>query len=75
MLSTSIRHGDLVIDFDSAGWVQITRQSTAQSIQVSTTEWVFLLKCADLRGWPMAPPGTTLPQIDPESGRLIQDIM
>ena len=56
MLSTSIRHGDLVIDFDSAGWVQITRQSTAQTIQMSVSEWGFLLKCVDIRGWPCAPP-------------------
>ncbi len=57
MIATSIRHSDLVIDFDSAGWIQITRQSTMASVQVSASEWIFILKCADLRGWPVAPPG------------------
>lgn len=56
MLNTSIRHGDLVVDFDSAGWVQIARQSNAACVQLSQTEWIFILKCAELRGWPMAPP-------------------
>jgi hypothetical protein len=56
MLSTSIRHGDLVIDFDSEGWVQISRQSNAMSIQLSKSEWTFLLKCVDLRGWPTCAP-------------------
>lgn len=61
MLSTSVRHADLVIDFDSAGWVQITRQSNCQVVQLSESEWVFLLKCAELRGWPVAPPPGTCP--------------
>lgn len=56
MLSTSVRHGDLVIDFDSAGWVQVTRQSNGMSIQLSQSEWAFVLKVADLRGWPVVPP-------------------
>jgi hypothetical protein len=60
VLSTSIRHGDLVIDFDSGGWVQLTRQSNGQSIQLSVSEWVLLLKCAEFRGWPCAPPGVAL---------------
>ncbi len=56
MIGTSIRHGDLVIDFDGAGWVQITRQSNAACIQLSETEFIFLVKCSEIRGWPMAPP-------------------
>lgn len=56
MLATSIRHGDLAIDFDSEGWVQITRQSNGSAVQLSVSEWIFLLQCAALRGWPMAPP-------------------
>jgi hypothetical protein len=61
MLSTSVRHADLVIDFDAGGWVQITRQSTGHSIHLSQSEWVFLLKVADLRGWPVAPPAPVVP--------------
>jgi hypothetical protein len=56
MHATSIRHADLVVDFDASGWVQVTRQSTGHSIQLSQSEWIFLLKVADLRGWPVAPP-------------------
>lgn len=68
MISTTIRHGDLVVDFDAAGWVQITRQSNAQCIQISTSEWVFLLKCAELRGWPMSPPGVEMLPLDRSYG-------
>lgn len=55
-LSTSIRHGDLVIDFDSAGWVQLTRQSNAMAIQLSKSEFAFLQACAQLANWPVVPP-------------------
>jgi hypothetical protein len=62
MLASSHRHGDLVVDFDSAGWVQITRQSNGQSIQLSESEWIYLMKLAELRGWPVAPlPGVAIP--------------
>jgi len=57
MLATTIRHGDLAVDFDAQGWVQLARQSNGSTIQLSQSEWIFLLKCADLRGWPIAPPG------------------
>lgn len=56
MLATSIRHGDLVIDLEPNGDVQVTRQSNAQAIRLSTSEWAYLLKVADLHGWPIAPP-------------------
>lgn len=56
MIATSISHGDLKIDFDSAEWVQITRQSNGTAVQLSISEWNFLLQCAYLRGWPTVPP-------------------
>jgi hypothetical protein len=56
MLATSIRHGDLVIDYDPDGSVRITRQSNAMAIQLSRSEWTFVLRTADLAGWPIAPP-------------------
>jgi hypothetical protein len=68
MLATSIKHGDLCVDFDPAGWVQVTRQSNAGCIQLSQTEWVFLMKCAELRGWPMAPPAINGVVASPDFG-------
>jgi len=56
MIATHIRHGDLVIDMDSCGDVQIVRQSTGQAIRLSLTEWNYLCQIAELHGWPIAPP-------------------
>lgn len=59
MLSTHIRHGDLVIDMDADGDVQIVRQSTGHSIRLSVSEWTYLMVVADLHGRPVAPPADT----------------
>lgn len=59
MLSTHIRHGDLVIDMDGEGDVQIVRQSTGQAIRMSISEWTYLMLVADLHGRPIAPPADT----------------
>jgi hypothetical protein len=56
MLSTHVRHGDLVIDMDASGEVQITRQSNAAAIRLSFSEWLYLQRVANLHGWPMCPP-------------------
>lgn len=56
MLPTSIRHGDLVIDYQADGCVQIVRQSNATGIVLSVSEWTFIQKVLDLQGWPVAPP-------------------
>lgn len=51
-----IRYGDLVLEWNEAGDLSITRQSTAQRLVLSITEWQTLLKAAELHGWPVAPP-------------------
>lgn len=56
MLTTSIRHGDLVIDIESDRSVRIVRQSNAQSIELSYSEWIYVLKVAEIHDWPVAPP-------------------
>ena len=56
MIATSIRHGDLVIDMDTNGEVQIVRQSTGQGVRLSVSEWRYLIAVADLHGWPVVPP-------------------
>jgi hypothetical protein len=48
------------VDFDANGTVQITRQSNATAVQLSKSEWIFLLKVADIQGWPVAPPTDVL---------------
>jgi hypothetical protein len=56
MLTTHIRHGDLVIDMEKDGDVQIVRQSTGQAIRLSLTEWHYLILVAELHGHGIAPP-------------------
>lgn len=56
MLATNIRHGDLVIDMEPNGDVQIVRQSDMTAIRLSLTEWTYLMAVADIHGWPVAPP-------------------
>jgi hypothetical protein len=56
VLPTFIRHGDLVLEFEGDGSLRITRQSNAQAVQVSSSEWIYLLKVAELHDWPIAPP-------------------
>lgn len=56
MLSTTIKHGDLVIDMMPDGSVQITRQSDMSVIRISLSEWNYLLLVACIHGWPVAPP-------------------
>jgi hypothetical protein len=56
MISTHIRHGDIVIDMDTTGDVQIVRQSTAECIRLSLSEWEYLVLVADLHGRPILPP-------------------
>jgi hypothetical protein len=56
MLTTTIRHGDLVIDVEPERAIRITRQSTAQAVEVSPTEWRYILRVAELHDFPMAPP-------------------
>jgi len=62
--SLSVRQGDLVIDFDAAGWVQVTRQSNGMAVQLSKSEFNFLLACCQLRNWPLIPVGTVAPDLD-----------
>jgi hypothetical protein len=54
----TVKYGDLCIEWDDKGNMQFTRQSDMQAIRLSASEWVFLLKVAELRGWPVAPPGS-----------------
>ena len=55
MLTTNVRHGDLVIDFEVDGSVRIVRQTTAEAIQLSPTEWLYLIRLAEVLDFPMAP--------------------
>lgn len=56
MLATTLRHGDLVVDSLGDGSVRLTRQSTMETIYLSGTEWILLVKVSELFGWPTAPP-------------------
>lgn len=56
MLATTIKHGDLVIDMNSDGSVQVTRQSDMMAIRLSLSEWNYLVMIAGIHGWPVAPP-------------------
>jgi len=56
MLETTIKHGDVRIDLMSDGGVRITRQSTMEGIRLSTSEWLYVLRLAEIQDMPPAPP-------------------
>jgi hypothetical protein len=59
---TCIRHGDLVIDFNADGSVQLARKSNMTAIVLSITEWVFILKLCEIHDWPVAAPANIHPE-------------
>jgi hypothetical protein len=63
MLSTNITHGDLQIDFNNDGSVQLTRKSNGNAIVLSTTEAEYIKKVWELHEWPIAPPMCVDPNI------------
>ena len=63
MLATTIRHGDLVVDLQESGAVQIVRQSNATGVVLSLSEWQYLILLADIHGWPICPPNKTQPEV------------
>jgi hypothetical protein len=69
MLATSIRHGDLVLDYESDGSVRMTRQSNAMAIQLSISEWGFVQATAQLAGWPVVAPHELQRVIDSIHGK------
>jgi hypothetical protein len=56
MLETTIEHGDVCIDLMSDGGVRITRQSTMEGIHLSTSEWLCVLRIAEIQDMLPAPP-------------------
>lgn len=58
MTPTFVKRGDFVIETLDDGVVRITRQSTAQAVELTISEWGFLLQVADLIGLPTSPPIT-----------------
>jgi hypothetical protein len=56
MLTTTIHHGDLVIDWQSDESLRIIRQSNGQAIELSCSEWAYIMRAAELHDWPVAPP-------------------
>ena len=65
MLATSVKHGDLMIDMQTDGSVNVVRQSDMSHIILSLTEWRYLLMVAELHGWPIAPPLPTFQESAP----------
>lgn len=55
MISTTITHGKLSIDFRSDGAVVISSHECGGSIIMSPTEFAFFCEASKLRGWPAAP--------------------
>lgn len=64
MLTTTIRHGDLVIEFLEDHAVQIVRQSNGNAIRLSSSEWLLLCKITEILGWPAAPPIDPMPKVN-----------
>lgn len=55
----TVTYSNLSISWDATGTMTIARTDLPQSIQLTASEWVLLLKVAELRGWPVCPPQTT----------------
>lgn len=55
MKPVTIRSDPMSVDCDMRGVITISRTDVAQSIQVSQTEWAWLMRAAELFGWPHTP--------------------
>ena len=53
---TFLRRGDLTLDWQPNGCVRLVRESTMQWVELSVTEWTFLVRSAELVGWPTVSP-------------------
>jgi hypothetical protein len=53
----TVTYSSLSISWDATGTMTIARTDAPQSIQITVSEWVLLMKIAELRGWPVAAPG------------------
>lgn len=51
-----VRYGPLTLEWNEPGDLRIIRADNGQHIELSLTEWILLLKVAELHGWPVAPP-------------------
>lgn len=56
----TINYGPLYIQFERNATVLITRNDASQAIQLSLSEFMWMLKAAELHGWPIAPPSQFL---------------
>lgn len=60
MLIGYVRLGHLLVEWTESGDVRVVRQDNGQHIELSSSEWVYLLRVMELRGWPIAPPQSAL---------------
>lgn len=56
MLASTINHGELCLDLQSNGSVTITRRTTGQTVQLSSSELRYFVAILQVHGWPVAPP-------------------
>ena len=52
----AIKYGPVYLQFDHSDNVLITRDDCAQSIRLSYSEFMHLIRATWLHGWPIAPP-------------------
>jgi hypothetical protein len=64
MIPLTITYGHLRVDRNGAGNLTIARTDRKESVQLSRTEWAFVLKCAEIYGMPVVPSSALTP---PES--------
>jgi len=65
---TTIKHGYLSIEFCEDGSLQIVKETNGSVLQLSRTEFEFLMSVVQLRGWPIAPPSSEMPAYQQWSG-------
>jgi hypothetical protein len=56
MIPCTVSYGPLRIDWDRNGTLTLARTDIGGNVQLSLSEWEFLLRCAALRGWPISHP-------------------
>jgi hypothetical protein len=56
MHAATVTYGHLSVSWDQYGTLTVARTDHPGAIQLSVSEWAFLLKAMELHGWPIIAP-------------------
>jgi hypothetical protein len=66
-ICTTIKRDTLTIDVEGKSFVRLIRNSTMQTVELSWSEWIFMLRMAELLDWPVSP---VSPVVDSDGQRI-----